>query len=315
MSLKMKSFRFLLVVFISGLTPSYTIIYGQDSEKTFDWSIKTSKQAFYPGEPVLLTLNIKNQGSQEENIFFGSEGIEAFSMEIFDSNNISLFKSTKIKRGGASTRSTTITASPGQTAQKSIVLNQWCSTILRPGKYHIVCNIEYRLRSEDIKIDEKSNGYKAGPIHTTQVALDIQIIKMDITKFKQIIEDLYSHEVMKETQTRAQWISDREIPCEMIAFTESDLAVPYQIKVLQNGLYPWLRIDLVNSLARSGTLEAAIGLMKILTDPSVIIMDIKQDVIDAVYKMRETGKPEILSATDDFIKNNKRSVGIRIIAD
>jgi hypothetical protein len=287
-------------------------IHAQKVEELFDWSITTSKQAFYPGEPVLLTFNITNQGAKEEIIDFGSDGIEAFSMEIFDSNNNNLFKSTKIKRGGASMKSRTITASPGQTAQKSIVLNQWCSTLLAPGKYHIICNIEYRLRSEYIKIDEKNNGYKAGPIHIKKLEIEIEIIKMDITKFKQIMEDLYSHEAMKETQTRSQWISDLEIPHEMIAFTESDLAVPYQIKVLQNDLYPWLRIDLVNSLARSGTLEAAIGLMKIFTDPSVLIMDIKQDFINAVYKLRETGNAEIINATDDFVtKYKKRPIPLR----
>jgi hypothetical protein len=305
---KMGSFSFLLVVFIIVCTPSYTIIYGQNSEKSFDWSIKTSKQTFYPGEPVLLTLNIKNQGSKEEIFDLGSDAIAAFSMEIFDSNNISLSKSEKIKRAGL-TKPRTVTAGPGQTAQKSIVLNQWCSTLLPMGKYHIICNIDYRLRSEFVKIDEKSNGYKAGPIHTTQVALDIQIIKMDITKFKQIIEDLFSHEVKKETQTMSQWISDLEIPHEMIAFTESDLAVPYQLKILQSEQYSWLKRDIVNSLARSGTLDAAIGLMKILTDPSVLTMDIKPEIINAIYKLREKGKPEIISATDEFVKNNKGPVG------
>jgi hypothetical protein len=41
-------------------------------------------------------------------------------------------------------------------------------------------------------------------------------------------------------------------------------------------------------------------------DPSM--EDVKRELIDAVYKLRETGKPDIIKATDGFVLKYKRPV-------
>jgi len=249
-------------IFVGMITDAY----AQKPEESLDWSIKTSKKIFYPGEPVLLTLNISNTRQQEEKIDFGVDGIEAFSMEIRDDSNKMLRKGGKIERSGFSTRGP-LQLPPGKIGQKSIVLNQWCSTVLPRGKYRVICRIEYRLRSEATKIpDTDPPLFKAGPLHITQLDLDIEIVKPDISKYKEILDNLARYKLKQEGQSFTDWRQERDLAREMIAFTEWELAVPYQLNVLKVERYTWLKLDLINSLARSGTLEAAKGLMEIVSD-------------------------------------------------
>jgi len=306
MIMKLKQFGRLLtmtIILASSIDMS-TNAYAQESGKLLEWKIGTSKQVFYPGEPVLLTLNIKNSGTQEEKVNFGMEGIGAFSMEIRDSNNIIITKGSKIERFGFTTRSSFLDVPPSKIVQKPIVLNRWCSTLLPPGKYHIICNVEYRLFSED----QKQPGtivFKAGPIHKLQLELDIQIVELDKMEFEKIIESLVALEVKPESQSTGEWLEERDRAREMLALTESELAVPYQLKLLRTDPDTWFRPDAINSLVKSGTLEATTGLMQIIEDPSCK-EDVKHVLIDGVYRLRETGKPDILSATNEFVAKHKR---------
>lgn len=279
-------------------------VWANGPEESLDWSIQTKKNTFYPGEPVLLTLNIKNMGQQEEKVNFGSDGIEAFSIKIHDLNRITVAKGDKIQRFGVSSRGT-LPVAPGETVQKSIVLNRWCSTLLPSGQYHVISNVEYRLRSESRK-KEGSEVFKAGPLHETQLEMDIQIIEMDKPKFKKIIEDLTAFEVKPEAQSKGEWLVKRDIAREMLCFTESELAVPYQLHLLGVEQGTWRKRDIINSLVQSGMLEATNGLMKIIEDSSIYKEDVKHILIDAVYKLRETGKPEIVTATAEFVEKYKR---------
>lgn len=279
---------------------------AQGPGQSLDWSIKANKSAFYPGEPILLTLNIRSTGTQEEKVNFGMDGLEAFSMEIRDSNNIIVSKGDKIQRFGVS-RVGTLLVTPGETGQKSIVLNRWCSTLLSPGQYRVICNIEYRLRSES-KRKEGSEVFKAGPIHRKQLKLDIQIIELDRVRFKEMLETLVGFEVKPEAKSKREWLTERDIARELLALTESELAIPYQLQLLRTDPYTWFGPDAINSLVKSGTLEAARGLVQIIEDPSIYTVDVESIFIDGVYRLRETGKVEIINATDEFVAKYKRPV-------
>ncbi|MFQ6035172.1 MAG: hypothetical protein ACE5NM_04910 [Sedimentisphaerales bacterium] len=283
-------------------------VYAQESEGFFDWSIETSKKAFYPGEPILLTLDITNISKQEQEIYFGGDGIGAFSMEILDSNRTVVAKGNKIQRSGFS-GSVSTRVPTAKTVNKSIVLNQWCSTLLPPGQYHVICNVDYRLFSE-------FEGDKGGPLHSVTLELDIKLVKLDKSKLKTILENLADQESKlsarkPKTNDRyeiGEWLAAQRTTREMIAFTESELAVPYQFRILKVAKSTWLKVDLINSLAWSETLEAASGLVQIIEDPSIYMDDVKREAIDAVYRLRETGKSEIIKATDEFVAKYKRPV-------
>jgi len=281
-------------------------VYAQESVQSLGWNVEADKDAFYPGEPVLLTLNIMNKGTREEKVDFGMDGIGAFSMKIRDSNDIIIAEGGKIQKFGM-TRLGTLLVPSGETRQKSIVLNRWCSTLQRPGRYHIICDIEYRLRSE-VQKQPNTIVVKAGPLHRVQLELDIQIIKTDNAKFKEIIESLVASKVRPETQSKGEWLAEKDIKTEMLALTESELAVPYQLKLLKNEPLNWFGPDAVNSLVRSGTLEAAGGLVQIIEDPSIYKENMTPIFIEGVYRLCETGKTEIINATKEFVVKYKRPV-------
>jgi hypothetical protein len=190
--------------------------YAQGPDEFLDWGIETSKRTFYPGEPVLLTFNIKNNGKQDQEIHYGGGGIEAFSMEIFDSNNTVVAKGGKIERPGVS-RFVTTRVPSGSTNTRSIVLNQWCSTLLPPGQYHVICNVDYKLISE---LTAKKNA--PHPQHNVRLELDFQITKSNTSEFKKIIEALVRRAFTTDDRS-AQGFMDREIAENSLAFTESSL--------------------------------------------------------------------------------------------
>lgn len=296
----------ILTIILIGFIGIFADVYARDPNNFLEWKISTSKQMFYPGEPILLTLNITNTGGEEEKIDLGIDGIEAFSMVIRDSNGIIVNEGKKIQRFGLS-KPGILVVPQSKTAQKSIVLNQWCSTLLSPRKYYVTCNIEYRLRSES-KRKEGSEIFKAGPLHKTQLGLDIQIVKTDKVEFKKILDTLAGFEVEPKTQSNGEWLAARHLAREMLAFTESELAVPYQLKMLRVEKYTRLKQDIISSLVRSETLEATNGLMQIIEDSNVYKEDIENDSINAVYKLRDKGNPEILSATNEFVAKHKRPI-------
>lgn len=97
----------------------------------------------------------------------------------------------------------------------------------------------------------------------------------------------------------------------MLVFAESEWAVPYQLRVLRNDASTWLKWDAINSLVRSNTLEATNGLMQMISENENCIgciEDVKRKIIDAVYRLRETGNSGIVKATADFVAKHKRPV-------
>lgn len=314
MIIRLGSFYYLLVIIITVGSPIVMITdaYAQRPEASLDWSIETSKNTFYPGEPILLTLKISNTGQQKKKVDFGMDGIEAFSMEIHDRSNKIVAQGGHIQRYGLS-RIGTLAIPLGGTGQKSIVLNQWCSTLLPPGKYHVICHVEYRLRSEATRIPATEKGFKAGPLHPIELDLDIELVKTDSSKCKEILKNLAKHELKKEGQSFREWRRDRELAREMIAFTEWEVAVPYQLHILSVARRTSLKWDVINSLVRSKTLEAAIGLVQTMEDTSFYKEDIKRELIDAVYRLRETGKSDIINATNEFVLKYKRPAPVKVI--
>lgn len=314
MSNKLKRLGYILMINLILGVPfdMLTKAYSQKPEESFEWSIQTSKEGFYPGEPVLLTLKIKTTGQKEEKINFGMDGIEAFSLEIRDASNKTVAKGSKIQRFGLS-RPGILKVLPGQTVQKSIVSNQWCSTLLPPGQYRVVCQIDRpgKFYSEKIKSGDRIVVVTKRHYETMAVLeLNIQLLETDNSEFKKILADLAELAFKRNVRTRSElenmWISK-----EMLTFAESDMAVPYQLKLVKDATTTWMKWDAINSLVRSGTLEAANGLMQIISENEACaecIEDIRWEVIDAVYRLRETRKSDIINATDEFVAKYKRPV-------
>jgi hypothetical protein len=274
------------------------------SQHPIDWTIQVSKDAHCPGEPVLLTLTFRNTGGQQEQVGFGMDGIEAFSMVMHSSSGEIVAKGGPIRRYDVS-RMGMVSVAPGEAARKAVVLNQWCSTQLLPvGTYQVVCEIAYRLGSE-IQEQPGTKIRKAGPFHTITLTLNLSIVQMDPLKFRQVLEELRQRAFSAKT-LNAEQRGEQQAAREMLVFAESPLAVPYQLEILASEPYTWLKRDAINSLVKSKTLEAAKGLVRVPEDFHVD--DVKYDLTEAVYRMRDAGDPEILKATDEFARKHARPV-------
>jgi len=296
-----KIFTSLLIPFVA-----FSSNCSHASGKYLEWNIITQKDTFYPGEPILLLIQIKNIGTKDEIINFGRDGIEAFSVRIMDADGSVIRKGSRVIREGLS-RQGSLSVPAGQMAQKGIVVNQWCSTLLPTGGYYVICDVDYRLRSESRK-QKDSEIFTAGPIHNLQLHTEIQLLEIDREKFEKILRTLFDFEHKHERQTQSEWITQREIAREMITFSESAMAVPYQLKILRVEQYTWRKRDLINSLVKSETVEATWGLIKIFEDSKVRKADIEDALIEAVYQLREAKNVEILNASNDFVSKYSRPV-------
>ena len=97
-------------------------------------------------------------------------------------------------------------------------------------------------------------------------------------------------------------------PFDLIISARSALAVPYQIKLMRP--YVWnVNWILVDSLEKAGTKEATLGLVELVKNDEKH-PDLSYDsytiptAIRAVYAIRKKGDPEILKATEEFIKTH-----------
>lgn len=295
-----RAFYYLVMsIALSIIMPLPKIASAQISEEALAWSIQTEKNTYFPGEPVLLILYVKNTMNRDEQVYLGPDSIEAFKIRIYDPNENLICRCKEIQRDGLTMKSPLIELSPGATAKHKFVLNRWCSTLLSSGAYNIVCDVKYLLFSERQK-RPNTRLLKTGPYHQIRLASEIHIVEMDQVKFAEILRALADYEDQKPTQTKAEWFKEREIAREMITFAELDLAVPYQLRLLRVEQYTWGKRDLIDSLVKSGAPEAAGGLAQLYEDILYRQEDIRNDVVKAIHKLRETGKPEILAITEDF---------------
>jgi len=257
------------------------------------WDIDTSDESFYPGQAIPLILRISNNGTGERSVFFGRGGIEAFSISIRDVNGTLITNSDRLQPSGFS-ESGICRIATGSFSQKSIVLNRWCSTLLMPGEYKVVCDIGYWLISE-------VENHKLGPVHSISLELDIEIKPFDESGFRKKLEKLTEDVFESKIKTRNDW-NKKVLYEKMLALTESHLAIPHQLKLLKTTGTTWLKKDTITSLVLSESVEAAEGLAHMVESSERFnARDVKSYAVAAVYALRESGKSDILSATDDFV--------------
>jgi hypothetical protein len=127
---------------------------------------------------------------------------------------------------------------------------------------------------------------------------------MDESEFGNIVKGLADQAFKKNCRTRKE-LADQYIAQEMLGFTESDMAISYQLQILKLPISSRLKRDVIDSLMRSKTVEAAAGLVQIAENSKDWqIEDIKRAIIGAIRKLRQTGKQDIMDTTDEFAKKH-----------
>ena len=321
MVVKLKYFYFICFVAVTVISGG-SVCTASDTcyspiKKCFDFNVEAAKKTFYPGEPVLVSLKIHNTGKKDK-VYLGdykkfcSIIIRNHSGKTVSKGEIPYCPNMILNEFSVGTN---------KTAKVSIILNQWCSTLLSPGNYRVIFLFDYFFCSE-----RKNN--KPGPVHKIELSFDIQIIKMNAQEFKKILSDLAKHAFPQKERIclTGNERSKRDRCQEILAVVESDLAVPLQLKLLKIPWSPLAVQNTLSSLVRVGTPEVAKGLVQrfiecieivdeennkalpayVPTSHRGIYMFVKGEVLNAIYKLRDKGNLEIMKITEKIAKKYKR---------
>jgi hypothetical protein len=143
------------------------------------------------------------------------------------------------------------------------------------------------------------------PLATVTLEHDIRLVETDDPKLDKVLENI-ARRASKRNLQNSQDVADRELAREMLSFAETELAVPYQVWLLRSSQSTWQKRDVINSLVRSETLEAANVLVQTFGARGVFTEDVKYEIIDGVYRLRESGNFDIIAATNEFVAKHER---------
>jgi hypothetical protein len=284
-----------------------------------EWNIEKHDTPFMAGEPVLLRFVLTNRNESERRIDFGWNGVGAFSFEIIDAKGDSVAYSGAIGAREGVTRGDVRTLSPGATERKAIILNRFCFTLLPPGKY--------RIRSWCRQDILASSGSKIESAPSLAFETQITLIERDpaklIARLDEIELQARAASVAVPTGERnaidAQW-REGQVALDLIAYAEGPEAWPYQLRLLRRELswmYDfWRQINMIrNRLAKSASPQVAAELVRIYEEVRFPDNLTHPEINAAIYRLRDSGKPEILAVTQDFAARHPRSPGSGAILD
>jgi len=280
-------------------------------QEDLSWRAQTNKRQYLPGEPVLVTLIISNDANQPKRIAFAGAD-NAFSIALADANGspIACRMGSEEPRGVSDKRLLDIPA--GGTARRTFVLNHRCSTLIQQGPIIAACTIRYYALSERRPIEINGVATKTrAPERKAQVTFSFEIGAPDDAKYAAILADL----ARKMSDLRAagafagrQGLEARIAGMEMLAFAEGDAAVRYQLELLRDDRLAYRQMYALESLARTATVSAAKGVIAVLEDPAPKCAIDDENLVLAVYTMRDKDLPGVREATEEFVKKYPRPV-------
>jgi hypothetical protein len=253
----------------------------------------------YSGEAVLVRTTIRNVGKTPARVSFGKDEVEAFSFTLRDASGKAVTcEPVVLPEGGVYTPSGVEVPAAG-TATKDVVLNHWCSTMLPAGSYTISGSIEPEAQTPEY--------HDRAPLPKVTFQLHLEIFTADEAMLKKKLSRLEDVVLGKAHMVEGLAAPVEGLPqqdaVEMLALTDSPLAA---------GCKPWVMKkmtranswgDVVGSLARTADVRNAQALIVISQDSHLPKL-LRDRATRGVYKLRRTGRPEIVRATDVFIRNN-----------
>ena len=205
----------------------------------FVWDMQASKTEVLPGEPVLLLFNISSLREESVGINFGREGIGAFSIEIQDASKSVVGKRGRISKSGIYSSEYLQVPGKGQVV-KTILLNQWVSTLQPPGNYTIMCSVQPSYSDRSIGMD------------TIDLTCQIEILERNDKTLEGILRDVFTK------YQKAKTSAERDAAARMICFSDSQQAARYQMLLIRDRTLSLATRNLaVQGLGRVGTEEAA----------------------------------------------------------
>lgn len=287
--------------------------YGQ-AQSTLQWTVRPKDVAVIAGAPLLLSFDVANKGDKAETVYFWEDNREPFRAELVDCNgrivshslDAEVLPSILEKAWG-------LFVPPGKTATRQAVLNQFCSTRVPPGRYSLHCRLSYFVASEEGKkrvVSATTTVDEAAPLYHVELVTPVEILPPD--------PNAYSSQLMaisrEMDRLRAQHVPQGQdslnaytATVEMLAFAEGDTAVPYQGAIIREDNWGYrLRYCAMIGLQRNGSLAAVRQLEELVEDPDVQLIGGKDDLIRAVYAVRDRGNAMVRNTTEEFARKHPR---------
>lgn len=269
-----------------------------------------SKNSMHPGEPLELVLHVtRTDESPDLRIEFAELTTTRTTIRIIDAADrvtcSSIGQPPLIGGLGEARDMIHFDLREEHSATVARSFQEWCSTELPTGSYRVLCIIH----GARLLVESPSGRRNYMELGANESEFPLEVVERD----DEHVRESYKHwleSAVAGAEGRSSLAPDSptEHAFEMIVYAKTLLALPYQLDLLRHD-YP-LRFnhifDLASHLIARPTADLASELLDILN-----IEDIghpwKREVISwAVFKLHETGDPEIVEVTREYVQTHKR---------
>lgn len=272
----MKIYKRVILLLLLGL------VIGSVDAAGIKISVTTEKKSFYPGEPILLLVRIRNERTHPIRLDLGHSNLGAFSFRLYqpDSDLNDKDSLRQIKRPGPSWAPFIKVGASSETSHP-IILNQWCSTLLPPGEYRLDCSISGYYISDPTNTDDQGYINLEFPPDVNQ-SLNFQIKSENLDQQRTVIRDI-SNILYGSADNRTS--VSVEIATKKILFAETEDTLDFKIAFMLITNDYWKKREALTAIEMLKSPEAQIVLQQILDDPTKkksveAIRGLIQDYID-----------------------------------
>jgi hypothetical protein len=262
------------------------ILAKEERREPVNFALIPIKAKTIVGEPVILTVNIKNVKSKPLLVDLGTNRKEAYRFKILDIKGKTLALPPSLRVMGLSQLGKVLIR-PGRTYEQKLILDEWY-VFPKPGTYTVICKLYI---GEDISVSAKCVVEKQ---------------KEDLGKLREICRTYF------EIASTGTGIENRMFAATALSFCTTSSSIYYLLKLAQNdSLCEDIRVIAIHGLGRQATGDSAEALMLLFRNPE-LSESLKSEVlfqIKAIRKIHEQKKAltveqkKILNITQEAVES------------
>lgn len=256
-----------------------------ETDSDVKFSASPRKSAIFPGEPCVLDVVLVNDGTSDLEIHLGYDGIGAFWFEIFDAAGKRICSSSPMVMEGGISRPSRALVRAGEKEHRLLVLNQWCSTLLSPGKYDVICY----LRTSNL---------------AARAGCRIVVDEENAEEHTKLFSDLAA------TITGRKPFGEQCFASRMLSSSRSPRAVVALAQVVRRSRAPQFRKDALMALGRIRTLEAVQVLCSIALKEGEKSANVRRTATALVHEIFETVNDPVVREACEPVTSTTVSEGI-----
>jgi hypothetical protein len=229
-----------------------------------EFGLSAEKASYYPGEPVLLLVQINNNLPHPIRVDLGHSNLGAFTFKLHpvDSEPDAAGTPRQINRPGPSV-APWIRVGAMDSTNHPIILNQWCSTRLPSGRYRLDCRISGYLLSDPTKTNDQGLIDLEFPPDVLQ-SLELEIKAANPAEQAALIQSLSkSVSASVDDQTSLSLAINRR----KLLFAETEDTLDFKIDTMLNEKHYWEKHEALAAIEMLQSPSAKVLLEAIMSDP------------------------------------------------